>query len=309
VRVPGGRSRTATLPRLCRRIRRLPRNAIKLRPSISDNPGRVRADRGADRHGWRRPARMGVRLRRGLSQLGRARGSQRTAFLAPRPPVSQWPPARDLQRVGPNQDRPRIESDLEQRPAPPPRSRRGRHRNDLFIDPPSAFRRINPAQRTHSRRFGHRSGCRWQRAPRDVDNRGHAGKSKGIEFDPWSQQTVWGFYGTADNDFYTRTCGSNVRLANGNTLITESDSGRAFEVTPSGAAVWRFCNPARAGDDDAAGGHAFRGSALAGRLRCRLARRRTDRRDGCSSRAPPRRGVESSFRNPKKLATFGQPDP
>jgi hypothetical protein len=32
-------------------------------------------------------------------------------------------------------------------------------------------------------------------------------------------------------------------------LITESDAGRAFEVTRAGEIVWEFYNPHRAGDD------------------------------------------------------------
>jgi hypothetical protein len=39
-------------------------------------------------------------------------------------------------------------------------------------------------------------------------------------------------------------------LANGNTLITESDNGRAFEVTDDGQVVWEFHNQHRAGDAD-----------------------------------------------------------
>ena len=33
------------------------------------------------------------------------------------------------------------------------------------------------------------------------------------------------------------------RLPNGNTLITESDRGYVFEVTPQKETVWRFANP------------------------------------------------------------------
>ena len=33
------------------------------------------------------------------------------------------------------------------------------------------------------------------------------------------------------------------RLPNGNTLITESDRGYVFEVTPEQETVWRFANP------------------------------------------------------------------
>ncbi len=36
---------------------------------------------------------------------------------------------------------------------------------------------------------------------------------------------------------------------NGSTLITESDRGKAFEMTPDGTIVWKYLNPMRAGDD------------------------------------------------------------
>jgi len=80
------------------------------------------------------------------------------------------------------------------------------------------------------------------------DNVGHHGMSKVIEFDPLSDEVVWVYEGNEENHFLSRTCGSNQRLANGNTLITESDFGRAFEVTPQGEIVWEFRNPARAGE-------------------------------------------------------------
>jgi hypothetical protein len=37
-------------------------------------------------------------------------------------------------------------------------------------------------------------------------------------------------------------------LDNGNTLITESCAGRAFEVSRNGTVVWEFFSPHRAGD-------------------------------------------------------------
>ena len=40
------------------------------------------------------------------------------------------------------------------------------------------------------------------------------------------------------------------RLANGNTLATESDAGRALEIAPDGGVVWEFSNPHRAGPDN-----------------------------------------------------------
>jgi hypothetical protein len=37
-------------------------------------------------------------------------------------------------------------------------------------------------------------------------------------------------------------------LPNGNVLVTESDNGRAFELSGDGEIVWEFYNPHRAGD-------------------------------------------------------------
>jgi hypothetical protein len=57
----------------------------------------------------------------------------------------------------------------------------------------------------------------------------------------------WEFTGSPEQPFYSATCGTAQRLPNGNTLITESDAGRAFEVTPGGDIVWEFSSPWRAG--------------------------------------------------------------
>ncbi len=81
------------------------------------------------------------------------------------------------------------------------------------------------------------------------DNRGNAGRSQVIEFDPATLRTSWVHRGDAPDDFYSWECGSNQRLENGSTLITESDRGKAFEVTPDGTIVWKYLNPMRAGDD------------------------------------------------------------
>ncbi len=74
-------------------------------------------------------------------------------------------------------------------------------------------------------------------------------KSRVLEFDFAAGRTVWDYQGTAENGFYSETCGSSRRLPNGNTLITESDSGRAFEVTPQGRRVWQFDSPHTAGEN------------------------------------------------------------
>lgn len=80
------------------------------------------------------------------------------------------------------------------------------------------------------------------------DNKGEAGRSRVLEFHAVTDELQWLYQGTPEHPFYTATCGTAARLANGNTLIVESDNGRAFEVVPSGEIVWEFHNPARAGD-------------------------------------------------------------
>ncbi len=80
------------------------------------------------------------------------------------------------------------------------------------------------------------------------DNLGVPGRSRVLEFDLETWRPVWSYRGTAEHPFFSETCGTCQRLDNGNTLVTESDGGRAFEVTPGGEIVWQFWNPHRAGD-------------------------------------------------------------
>ena len=82
------------------------------------------------------------------------------------------------------------------------------------------------------------------------DNTGHNGRSKVVEFEPFTQRIAWAYLGNEDNGFFSATLGACQRLPNGNTLITESEAGRAFEVTPDNKIVWEFYNPERAGDDN-----------------------------------------------------------
>lgn len=82
------------------------------------------------------------------------------------------------------------------------------------------------------------------------DNRGNEKASSAIEWNPVTGEEVWRYQGGQDGPFYSYSCGAVYRLDNGNTLIVESDSGRAFEVTPDKEIVWDFYNPARAGDAD-----------------------------------------------------------
>jgi len=81
------------------------------------------------------------------------------------------------------------------------------------------------------------------------DNQGRGKESEVIEMDPATGREIWTYRGTAESPFYSETCGTAERLPNGNTLIVESDGGRAFEVTPDKTIVWEFYNPHRAGED------------------------------------------------------------
>lgn len=65
--------------------------------------------------------------------------------------------------------------------------------------------------------------------------------SQVLELDPNTGDIVW-TYGPTE-EFFSHQRGSNLRLDNGNTLITESDTGYVFEVTPAGKVVWEFRNP------------------------------------------------------------------
>lgn len=84
------------------------------------------------------------------------------------------------------------------------------------------------------------------------DNYGHygsGGMSRIVEFDPITLELVWRYTGDDEHFFQSDIRSGQQRLDNGNTLITESDGGRLFEVTSSGDIVWEYVNPVRGGDD------------------------------------------------------------
>jgi hypothetical protein len=82
------------------------------------------------------------------------------------------------------------------------------------------------------------------------DNQGQRGKSRVVEFDTRKGRIAWQYAGTTDDQLYSKTCGTSRRLPNGNILITESDNGRALEITRAGQVVWEFYNPYRAGENN-----------------------------------------------------------
>ncbi len=73
-------------------------------------------------------------------------------------------------------------------------------------------------------------------------------RSRVLELDPRTGKVVWQYGGTPGADLFSKTLGSCQRLPNGNTLITESENGRALEVTRDKRVVWEFYNPHRAGE-------------------------------------------------------------
>jgi hypothetical protein len=70
-----------------------------------------------------------------------------------------------------------------------------------------------------------------------------------IEVDPETLEIHWAYVGTPERPFFSELRSAQQRLPNGNTLITESDGGRIFEVTPDREIVWEYINPQRGGEN------------------------------------------------------------
>jgi hypothetical protein len=68
------------------------------------------------------------------------------------------------------------------------------------------------------------------------------GRSRLLEIDPKSNKVIWSYSGTTKDMFNTSRRGSQQKLPNGNVLITESMSGRIFEITQDGEIVWNYIN-------------------------------------------------------------------
>jgi hypothetical protein len=70
-------------------------------------------------------------------------------------------------------------------------------------------------------------------------------RSRVVELDPVQKRIVWEYRASPPEKFFTSERGGCQRLPNGNTLITESNKGHVFEVTPDKEVVWEFYNPER----------------------------------------------------------------
>ncbi len=82
------------------------------------------------------------------------------------------------------------------------------------------------------------------------DNRGIWPDSRVLELKVPSMEVAWSFVGSESNPFSSGSCGTSQRLPNGNTLIAETEGGRAIEVTAAGDIVWEFYNPHRKSEDE-----------------------------------------------------------
>ncbi len=67
--------------------------------------------------------------------------------------------------------------------------------------------------------------------------------SRVVEIDPNREEIVWEYKANPPSDFYTAYAGGSERQPNGNTVITETDRGRMFEVTSKDEIVWEYVYP------------------------------------------------------------------
>ncbi|PKB79360.1 MAG: hypothetical protein BZY88_13710 [SAR202 cluster bacterium Io17-Chloro-G9] len=67
--------------------------------------------------------------------------------------------------------------------------------------------------------------------------------SRVIEVDPITNEIVWQYRGQPLVSFFTHFTGGAQRLPNGNTLISEGETGRLFEVSSSKVVVWEYVSP------------------------------------------------------------------
>lgn len=65
-------------------------------------------------------------------------------------------------------------------------------------------------------------------------------RSQIVELDPLTLEVVWRYH---VGKFLSRWGGSVQRLANGNTLVTDTETGYVTEVDRDGEIIWRFANP------------------------------------------------------------------
>lgn len=85
------------------------------------------------------------------------------------------------------------------------------------------------------------------------DNGTRSRRSRVLEVDPATGEITWAYGGGPPGSFFSPIRGGVEALPNGNVLITDSERGRAFEVTREGEIVWEFYSAHR---DDSKRGRA-----------------------------------------------------
>jgi hypothetical protein len=73
------------------------------------------------------------------------------------------------------------------------------------------------------------------------------GRSSVLRLDPKTQRVTHEYPGPADQPLHSKRSGRVQMLPNGNTLVVETDRGRALEVSEQGVVVWEFHSPYRVG--------------------------------------------------------------
>jgi hypothetical protein len=71
-----------------------------------------------------------------------------------------------------------------------------------------------------------------------VDDNGEYYLEEGSAYGP--EEQTWIYTANPPSSFYSNNCGGAHRLKNGNTIITNGDSGRVFEVTADKETVWLY---------------------------------------------------------------------
>jgi hypothetical protein len=103
-------------------------------------------------------------------------------------------------------------------------------------------------------RFGpgilsHQHAATWLESGRILvfDNgchrRGLPSFSQVVEIDPDTSKIAWSYHADTWLAFYSFMGSGASRLPNGNTLVTESATGRLFEVTAARETVWEYVSP------------------------------------------------------------------
>lgn len=74
--------------------------------------------------------------------------------------------------------------------------------------------------------------------------RAHTGQTYIVEINPVSQEIEWVYEtdGYSNIKFFSKTMGTQKRLPNGNTYISEDNTGRLFQVKPDKTIVWEYVN-------------------------------------------------------------------